>query len=169
MDVIRPRLVVTLPIPSSSGISSTATHKSRWQPKRTSSWRLSASRPSRASPAKSATWCRSSTKSSWSPGMWRVRAPTPTSSSPSTAPTETQAGVNCGKSSATFLSEAARTASSWRCWTSGSYRGSRWSTTTAAPTAGGTWSAWRWQTWPTRWQQSSSAGSGWTLASPTGR
>lgn len=118
-------------------ISFTVMHKSPWQPKRTSSWHLSAINPSRASRAKSAIWSLSSMKSSSSLVTSKGPAQTLMFSSPSTVSTVTQASAIWSRSSATFSSEAKRTASFWRCWTSESCWGSKWSMTAAAATAGG--------------------------------
>lgn len=119
------------------GISFTVTHKSLWQPKRTSSKHSSAINPSKALRAKFANWFPSSMKSSSSPGTWKGLERTQMFSSLSTESTATRAGVTSGRSSATSSNEGKRTGSSWRCSTLESCWGSRSSTMGATGTAGG--------------------------------
>lgn len=135
----------------------------------TSSSLLSVKRPSKASPARPAAWCRSSTRSSSSLATRRERERTPTSLSPSSAPTGIQVVGSCGRGFATCSSASRPTASCWRCWTWGSYREFEWSTTTRASAPAGCSTGWRSPTRPTASPPFSSAGSGWTLRGLTDR
>lgn len=162
-------LLVLMSFPPVSDISSAVMERFPWQPKRTSSLHLSAISPQRASPAKSETWCLWSTRSSPSPETSRTQAQTQEFTSPFMESTVTQGGVPCRRGLGTFMNEDGQTALFWRCWTSGSCWGSKWSTTTPAPTVAGISSVLKWPTQPTRWQQSFSVESGWTRVRPMGR
>lgn len=158
-----------LPLPSCLGISSTVMHRLPWQPKKINSRHLSAISPLRASRAKSATWSLSSMRSSSSLETSKEQAQMPMFSLPCMASMVTRASALYGKSSATCLNEGARIALFWRCWTSGSCCGSKWSMTALAQALGGIWSVLKWPTLPPQWLPSSCAENGWTLIGPTSR